>query len=700
MNKKILVCTAWPYVHAIPHFGNIMPFLSADVLARWHTANGYEVEFVSGSDEHGSTIEFEAKKQGITPKELVDRNHNLLKQYIEQLGFSFTNYSRTSNDIHKKFVQDFYRQVKKNGFIEFKEEKQYFCDKDDSFLPDRFVVGTCPHCESDHALGNQCDECGRVLDPTELINPKCSLCGSKPRIKKTVNAFFKLKKLEKELLKYIEDHKPLWQERVINFSERWINEGLLDRPITRDLKWGIKAPFEEIEDKVIYVWAEAVLGYVSTLLERGKLDEYWKEPIQRSYFTLGKDNIPFHTIIFPALLMAHENYNLPQIIVSNEFIGFEGKQFSKTQNRGIWLDEVIDVLPADYWRFYMYRIFPENKDTDFSWNDFGEKINNELVANVANFVSRVLTLLNKFYEGRIPSIAQQKPEEENVINEIKNAGMKISELIVKGETKEPFNLILGISRLGNEFIQHEEPWKKPENKDCLATCAVICKALAIFLEPYLPFASQKLKEAFNIKDEDFKWDKAHEYFEGGEVGESFHLFDKIDVEEIRKKVESKRKYAQFETFDLRVAKVKEVRDHTNAEKMYIIKVDAGNLGEKQLCAGLKPYLKPEKIQGKNIILVANLKPATLRGEKSEGMLLAAQDSKDNVQLLEAPNSKPGDDVYLDGVQKKPLKEIDIEDFYAQKMKVKKGKIIYKDKTLKTDEEDVIVNDMKDGGEVR
>ncbi len=712
MAKKILVCTAWPYVHAIPHFGNIMPFLTADAIARFHKANGYDVEFVSGSDEHGSKMEFEAIKLGITPKELVDKNHALLKKYIEQLGFSFTNYSRTSNEVHKKFAQDFYKKVYDNGFIEFKEEKQLFCEKDKIFLPERYVVGICPHCESDHALGNQCDECGRVLEPTELLKPKCSLCGSHPVIKPTETAFFKLQDFEKQLVDYIKTKtkKKVWQERVINFSNRWITEGLLNRPITRDLKWGIHAPFPELKNKTIYVWAEAVLGYLSTLEERGRLNEFWKEPIERSYFTLGKDNIPFHTIILPALLMAHGGYNLPDRVVSNEYLGFDGKQFSKTQGRGIWLDEVLDVLPADYWRFYLYRIFPETRDTDFSWADFGEKINNELVANIANFVNRVVTLLHKYYRGNIPFVVNLKPEEENIIFEIKEIRESMSKLLIEGKVRGPLDEILKLSSLGNEFLQKQEPWKNPENKDCLATCALICKAIGIFIEPFLPFTSQKIKELFNISNKDFKWVNVDKFLKG-EVNEPVHLFDKIDIKNIVESVENKRKYSIFQKFDLRIAKIESVEDYPNADKMYKIKIDLGELGKRQICAGLKLHFKKEDLLGKNVVVVANLKPAILRGEKSEGMMLAAEDKYKNLGILQSPDSEAGDEVYLCGsdgkncVEKKPVNEISIDEFYAEKLKVKVGRILCKGKMLFAkssdgDFKEIIVYDVEDGGEVR
>ncbi|MBD3259757.1 methionine--tRNA ligase, partial [Candidatus Woesearchaeota archaeon] len=336
--KRVLVCAAWPYVHAVPHLGNVIPFFSADVLARYYRLKNYEVEFVSGSDQHGAAMEFEAKKLGITPQQLVDKNHAIVEKFNKDWGISFTNYSKTTHPAHKQFVTDFYKHVYDKGFIEIRDETLPYCPECEQFLPDRYVTGKCPFCGNDKCVGNQCDECGRVLDPMQLIEPKCSQCGTTPKTKETKTGYFLLSKFLDDLKRYVKEKKPLWQPRVVNFTERWFEEGLNDRPITRNLKWGIPCPFPGLEDKSIYVWAEAVLGYCSTVMMRDKFRQFWENQIEHSYFCLGKDNIPFHTIIFPALLMAHGDINVPDIIVSNEYIGFEGKQFSKTRGVGIWLD--------------------------------------------------------------------------------------------------------------------------------------------------------------------------------------------------------------------------------------------------------------------------------------------------------------------------------------------------------------------------
>ncbi len=693
-NKKILVTAAWPYVYTISHIGNILCFFSADAIARYYKANGYEVEFVSGSDEHGSKIEFEAKQQGIEPQELVDKYHRIVKNFSAKFGISFTNYSRTSGEHHKKFVQQFYKKVYDNGYINFKKEKQLYCENDSEFLPDSNVVGICPHCDSDHAQGNQCDECGRVLEPTELKDPKCKLCGATPIVKEIDSGFLNLPKLEPEIKKWA-DTKKHWDDRVMNFTQRWFEEGLNERAITREIKWGIPAPFPELKNKTIYVWAEAVLGYLSAVDERGKLNDYWKKPIENIYMTMGKDNIPFHTIIFPALLMAHGGYELPNTIISSEYLGIEGKQFSKSQNRGIWINEIDGVLEPDYWRYYLFRIYPETKDSDFNYSDFEQKINTELVANIANFVNRVASLLHSHYGGRIPQLTSLKEAEKGVVFKIKETREEIKKYFEIGKIRAPLEMIMKLGNLGNEFLQSQEPWKNEKNMDCLATCAVICKAIAIYIEPYLPFTARKIFDLFNMTEDEIKWERAEEYFRGKEINKPIHLFRKINGGEIKQQVQENRDYGIFKKVDFRVAKIKEVNVHPNADKMYVIKLDLGKLGEKQICSAIRGYFRPEEIKGKLIVVVNNLKPADLRGVRSEAMLLAS-DHEGKMGLAYVKNGSAGDSVYLEGVDKEPVNNLDFKEFTKLKLVVKVGRIMFKDKMLKTDEDDVLIDIAPDG----
>jgi methionyl-tRNA synthetase len=698
--KRILVCAAWPYVHAVSHLGNVVPFFSADVLARFYRLKGCDVEFVSGSDQHGAAMEFEAKKLGVTPQQLVDKNHAIVEKFNKEWGMSFTNYSRTTHPMHKQFVTDFYKKVFENGHIEIKDETLPFCTECDQFLPDRFVTGSCPFCSNDKCLGNQCDECGRVLDPLQLVDPKCSQCGTTPVTRETKTGYFKLSKFLEQLKKYVKEKKPVWQPRVVNFTERWFEEGLNDRPVTRDLKWGIPCPFPGLEDKTIYVWAEAVLGYCSTIFMTDKFKQFWETPVDHSYFCLGKDNIPFHTIIFPSLLMGHENLNLPDVIVSNEYIGFEGKQFSKTRGVGIWIDEVFGVLEPDYWRYYLLRIFPETKDTDFSWKDFDDKINNELVKNLSNFINRVINLLNKMCDAVIPEKKEMDSKDRAVYEKIKECKKNFEKNLELGKVKEPLEKLMALSKVGNEYLQTKEPWKVAENKDCLAVCSSLVKALAIFAEPYLPFTSEKIKNMFNFKD--LTWDDLDEEklkAVSGKVNEPVHMFDRINVEKIQKQILDKRLYGGFKKLDLRVAKVTKVENHPNADKLYVMQIDLGKLGERQIVSGLKDYYKPEELEGKNIVIIANLKESELRGVKSKGMLLAAIDKKKKLGLLVARDSAPGDQCYLEALKPTPAKIIDIKDFQKLKMTVMVGRVMFKDKMLKTDKEDIIAENVADGAHV-
>jgi len=687
---KILVTCAWPYTQAIPHFGNIIPFLSADALARYHRLKGDDVEFVSGSDEHGARMELEARKLGVTPKQLVDSTHEFMLEINKKFRFSFTNYSRTSSSKHKEFVQEFYNKIYDNGHIEIKDEELPYCIKCEMFLPDKFVKGDCPHCGEKDIQGDQCDNCGRVLDAIKLHNPRCFHCETKPMIKKTKTAYFNLPKFTNELKKYV-DKQNHWQPRVKHFTQRWFEEGLQKRPVTRDLEWGIPAPFPEMNDKVIYCWAEAVLGYLSTVWMIGRIDEYWKNKKAYSYFCLGKDNITFHTILLPGLLIGHGGYELPSQIVNNEYLNFEGKQFSKTRGIGVYLDDIIDILPPDYWRYYLYRISPENKDTDFSWKDFEVKINNELVANLANFVNRVINLLNKYCDGNIPDSKLDKDIEK----QIKEILSKYEDAFKNVKIKDPLDLILQLSSIGNEYLQRKEPWKNEKNKDCLYTCSVICKVLSILLDPYIPESAEKIRKLFGIDEKDLRLDIDINI--KGKVGKPEHLFHKINVNEIQEQINDRRVFTSFSKLDLKVAKVIEAVKHPRADNLYVLKVDNGS-EERQIVSGLVKHYVPEELVGKKIILLNNLKKADLRGVISSGMLLAAS-KKDKLGVLFVSDAEIGSRITLSGVESKSNKEVTIGDFAKIELHLKDEMICYKDHILKAGDELVKTEKAPDGARV-
>jgi len=430
--SKWLICAAWPYINAVPHLGTLIgSVLSADVIARYLRLKGEEVVFVSGSDEHGTPIEVEAIKLKISPKELTDKYHQLVKKLFERWNISFDNYSRTENPIHVDFVRRFYLKLYERGYIYEKEIEMPFCPQCQMFLPDRFIEGECPYCHYKGARGDQCDNCGRLLEPTRLINPRCNICGGKPIIKRTKHWFFDLPKLANELYKYVENNEKL-PPNARNMSLAMLREGLKPRAITRDNKWGIPAPFPGSEGKTIYVWMEAVLGYITATIEffsrRGEENrwkEFWLNEDTKSVYFIGKDNIPFHTIIFPALLIASgENYVLPWTVSSTEYLLFRGEKFSKSRRVGIWIDEALELFPVDYWRFSLLINRPENKDFNFTWEAFKESVNSHLNDTIGNFIHRTLTFIYKNFGSKIPKVNNLFEEDEKEVNKVKGMVQK------------------------------------------------------------------------------------------------------------------------------------------------------------------------------------------------------------------------------------------------------------------------------------
>lgn len=463
---KILVASAWPYINYMPHLGTLIgSILSADVIARYYRLRGDQVLYVTGSDEHGTPIEVEAVRRGISPKQLTDENHELVVELFEKWGIKFDNYTRTESSVHKEFVQKTFLKIYENGYIFAEESELPYCPECERYLPDRFIEGTCPFCGYKNARGDQCEQCGRLLEPTKLIDAYCAICKSKPVLKKTKHWYFDLPKFTKPLLKFIETNEQL-PENARNFSLNVIKEGLKPRAVTRDNKWGIRAPFPGAEDKTIYVWVEAVLGYVSATIEyfkkRGDEEgwkEYWFDKDAKTLYFIGKDNIPFHTIILPALLLAtKEGYNLPWNVSSTEFLQFQGLKFSKSQRIGIWVDEALKLFPADYWRYYLLSTRPETKDTNFSWEQFKEKINSDLNDTLGNFVHRTLTFINQHYDNQVPKPklgADDKRLLKNVQKRTINAAKHLEECKLLAALKD----IVSISRLGNQYLNEKEPWK-------------------------------------------------------------------------------------------------------------------------------------------------------------------------------------------------------------------------------------------------
>ncbi|MFH1328988.1 MAG: methionine--tRNA ligase, partial [Candidatus Bathyarchaeota archaeon] len=496
---KWLVASAWPYINYVPHLGTIIgSVLSADVVARYLRMRGEEVLFVSGSDEHGTPIEVEAIKEKIHPKELTDKNHAEILNLFKEWGISFDNYTRTENPIHKKFVKETCLKIYEKGYIFTEKSTLLYCPKCERFLPDRFVEGACPFCSFDKARGDQCEGCGRLMESTKLIKPYCTICKTSPLPKETKHWYFDLPKFSEKLQKHVKDTQLTANAK--KFTLKIIQEGLKPRSLTRDNDWGIPAPFPDAEGKTIYVWMEAVLGYISATIEyfkiRDKPDgwkDYWLDSSVKTLYFIGKDNIPFHTIIFPALLMAtKEKYNLPSSVSATEFLMFEGEKFSKSRRVGVWIDEAIKLYPADYWRYTLLSMRPEAKDANFTWEIFLEKVNSDLNDTLGNFIHRTLTFIDRYFEGKIPESDTMDDYDKTAIQSIEKHHKELSKSMEQFKLQAATSTIIELARFGNKYINDKAPWTmiKNEPKKAAATLYVavqIVKALAIFLGPFLPF---------------------------------------------------------------------------------------------------------------------------------------------------------------------------------------------------------------------
>ncbi|MCK5628855.1 methionine--tRNA ligase, partial [Candidatus Bathyarchaeota archaeon] len=539
--------SAWPYINVTPHLGNLVgSVLSADVIARYYRLKGEDVLFVSGSDEHGTPIEVEAIKQGIAPQELTNRNHKKVVDLFGKWNISFDNYTRTENSVHKEFVQQHLMRIYRNGHIFSKETQMLYCEQDQRYLPDRFVEGQCPHCGYERARGDQCELCGRLLETTFLIEPHCTICKNTPTVRTTKHWYIDLKKFSTELSEFIMNNKQL-PINAKNFSLKWVEEGLKPRAVTRDVEWGIPAPFPGAEGKTIYVWVEAVLGYVSATIEYCKLKgtpekwkEFWFNKYAKTLYFVGKDNIPFHTIILPALLLASgQKYNLPWNVSVTEFLQFKGEKASKSQRIGIWIDEALELFPTDYWRFFLIATRPETKDTNFSWDLFLEKINSDLNDTFGNFIHRTLTFINSRFHSRIPNPKKLDTEDEKFLQILKEKVEIMDRELQTFKLQSAANSMIGISRLGNQYLNEKEPWNlfkvnPQEAATSLYVAVQTVKALSIVAAPIIPDSAEKLVRGIGITENvnDLTWADALKPLQPKhKIARISPLFKKIDAGE-------------------------------------------------------------------------------------------------------------------------------------------------------------------------
>ncbi|RLF45166.1 MAG: methionine--tRNA ligase [Thermoplasmata archaeon] len=692
-SDKIFIGVAWPYANGSLHLGHLAGcYLPADIFARFCRMTGKDVLMVSGSDEHGTPITITASNEGVSPKQIVDRYHREHTENMKTLGISFDLFTRTTAENHRRIVQEIFKTLYDKGYIYPREDEAFYCEHCRRFLPDRYIEGTCPYCGNKNARGDQCDECGKLLDPKDLMDVRCKLCGNTPVLKKTKHMFFALSKFEEKLLLWMRD-KNHWRANVKKFTENWIKNGLKDRAITRDIEWGIPVPVEGFEDKRIYVWFDAVIGYLSASIqwaneqkEPDKWQEWWKNKDAKHYYFLAKDNIPFHTIIWPSILMGYdENLALPYDVPANEYLRLEGEQFSKSRGLAIWIPDIIKKFDVDAIRYYLSINMPENRDSNWMWNDFVAKNNDELLGIYGNLVHRVLTFTWKNF-GKVPEQGELDEDDRAMIKEIEKTSQEVTDHLSKCSFKKALRSIMSLAQKGNVYFAQKKPWEtiKSDREKCgitLHVCIRLVKALSLLLAPYLPFSSQRVWEYLGYKDSihDHSWSEITEDVEEGrEIKKPEPLFKKLSLEEI---VEEKKD--PFASLDLRVAKIIEVKDHPNADKLYVLKIDVGKLGERTLVAGLKSYYNKKELEGKSIIIVANLKPAKLRGVVSNGMLLAAEDDEGKVSLLNPQDASPGTEVKVEGIGREPSQIVEFESFKEIKMTVNEvGKIVYNGKVLR------------------
>ncbi len=691
MSDVIYIGVAWPYANGSLHLGHIAGcYLPADIFARFNRLMGRDVLMVSGSDEHGTPITITAEQHTTTPQAVVDRYNKEHTDNMEQLGISFDLFTRTTTENHSEVTQDIFKTLYEKEYVYKKTVEAFYCATCDRFLPDRYVEAICPECQSAHARGDQCDQCGCLLEPAELEEVHCKLCGETPMLKQTDHLYFALSRFEEKLLSWLSD-KTHWKPNVLKFTNNWLKDGLKDRAITRDISWGIPIPVEGYEDKRIYVWFDAVIGYLSASKEwaqrtgdPSRWEHWWKNKDARHYYFLAKDNIPFHSIIWPSILMGYnESLQLPYNIPANEYLCLSGEQFSKSRNLAIWVPDIMKQFDADAIRYYLSINMPESRDSNWLWQDFVAKNNDELVGTYGNFIHRVLTFTSKNI-GHIPSQGTLTRLDQQALQKIKEAENKVADALEACSFKKGLREAMNLAQYGNYYFDKNQPWvliKNDENrcKTVLNICLKIVKALAVITHPYLPFSSEQLWSLLGHNHPLKTWDQAIEDLcIDTPLKKPQPLFKKLDIKEIIPDADP------FSHLDLRVARIEQVKNHPQADKLYILNLNLGPMGKRRIVAGMKPYYTPEELTNKSIVIVLNLKPAKIRGIESKGMLLAAEDNTGVVSLLNPGDATPGSEVTCADIPREPTPMLEFDDFLKVTMTInEKQQATYKGKPLKT-----------------
>ena len=747
--ETIFIGVAWPYANGNIHLGHVAgSLLSPDIFSRYHRMQGNKVLMVSGSDEHGTPITVRAEKEGKTPQEVVDHFHGQTVADLDKLKITFDLFTRTTHPTHYEVVQDLFLTLHDQGYIYPRTTTELYCTQCQKFLPDRYVGGTCPHCSHENARGDQCDQCGKTYNAIDLIDPACKICSSEPVARDTEHFFFKLSAFGDRLLAFLDD-KNHWKTRVLNFTRNWILEGLKDRPITRDISWGVPVPLEGYDSKRIYVWFDAVTGYLSASKQWsesiGRPDawkEFWNDPGTKGYYFLGKDNVPFHTIIWPAMLMGFgdgkgEDYSIPYDVPANEYLQLGGEKFTKSGGIGIEVSSFMKEFTSDEVRYYLSIVMPENRDVEFDLTEFKIHVNNELVATFGNFIHRVLSFTAANF-GSFPESKGPHPKDDEALDEIRASGERIGTFIERCQFKNAMKEIMALASYGNRYLVERAPWKlvKTDREACGTVLNIglrLVKALSIFTYPFLPESMHRLHgilgfsgphppswgEAFNDFSREqsaMKLERPHPLFRQLELkiarteagddndrGKGGKGGPPPGSEQRQKKKQKKgsKKESSHEPvreidihdLDLRVGFVLEVQPHPNADKLYVLRVDVGEEQPRTLVAGLKQHYSPDELKGSSLIILCNLRPAQLRGITSNGMMLAA--SKGDIVVFLTPSSPmpPGTRVLgLPLDTKDFLEEITIQEFASLPLTVRK--------VVRTDKDSLVLDDDTEVGLVR
>ena len=673
--SKICINVAWPYSNGAIHLGHLAgSLLPADIFSRYCRLAGNEVIMVGGSDQHGTPITVSAEKMHMTPEEYADRYHEINKKAIEDMEIEYSLYTKTHCSNHFEVVQSLFEKLKSNGYIYEKETEQYYCPKCARFLPDRYVEGICPKCGAEKTRSDQCDRCGTTFETGDLKEPYCTLCGSAPEIRPTRHFFLKLSAFRDRLAEYVEEH-DYWRSNVKTFTKNWLDEGLTDRAITRDMEWGVPIPEKGWDGKVIYVWFEAVTGYLSASVEYSKIigkpdywEKFWKDPGCRHYYFIGKDNIPFHSIIWPAMLMGAGDMTLPYDIPANEYLMIGGGKFSKSRGGAIDVPSVLKEYDADLVRYYLSAVMPDTRDSEFSWDDFITKVNNELVADLGNYYHRCISFAKKNF-GRVPDPVTG-PEYDEIGKQIEDSLKEYSGYLSGCDFKKGLKAVMDLAHYGNRYFDSAKPWAlvKTDREACggaLFNCLRIAKALAVMAWPFMPASSGKVWNylGYSGTPEDAGLEAACVPVPAGqELAEPVPVYRKIEIKKEKKPEERKKPaapavpegpFADFRKMEIKVGEVVSVGDHPEAEKLYVLKIDLGEDEPRQIVTNLKTVYSREQMEGRKLLVISNLKPAKFRGVQSSGMLMAADDGAlggSSVLLLKPSADVPNGTVINCGLQ--------------------------------------------------